>query len=233
MWNNVKPSKPGWYWCLNEGDDPNIPWCGIVRVERLDDGLLATWLAAPGRPASLRESEWSEDAAWSEEIIPPLPGGSVPTACEAQAASRWWADQLRTRSMTTVEDYQRLNGDNATADVEMAEIVSQVVKLHTPTERQIQTFEIVLAQLIQASFITHDSWATASSRNDPQYGSALRCIGVDYGPDAILSAAYQASGGVCGVGLFPLKTSMWVNPGEVRVRLGYRGQEMVIDCGGE
>ncbi len=63
------------------------------------------------------------------------------------------------------------------------------------------------------------SWRDAVEKDDPQWGSALRTICVDYGPEQILADAAE----VAGISRlrFPYKTVMWVSPGSVEVALGY------------
>jgi len=53
---------------------------------------------------------------------------------------------------------------------------------------------------------------------------------VDYGPDLILKGALEAAGLPVGAaGPLPLKTCMWIDPGSVKVGLGYNAEPVELE----
>ncbi len=56
---------------------------------------------------------------------------------------------------------------------------------------------------------------------EPTWGQGTRAFGVRYGPDDVIATALDESG-VRGSAWLPIKTTMWIDPGEVRVRIGRR-----------
>ena len=57
--------------------------------------------------------------------------------------------------------------------------------------------------------------------DDPSWGQGARAFGVRYGPDDVLATALDESG-VRGTAWLPTETTMWIDPGKVRVRVGRR-----------
>ena len=57
--------------------------------------------------------------------------------------------------------------------------------------------------------------------DEPTWGQGTRAFGVRYGPDAVIATALDESG-VLGSAWLPIETTMWIDPGEVRVRVGRR-----------
>jgi hypothetical protein len=140
---------------------------------------------------------------------------------EARTAARWWADQLSPQS-------EARNGD---ATSEMFALAAKAAQAQ-PTLEQVEIFRAHLEAAIVPYLHSH-AWAEAVADN-PQRGSALRTIGVDYGPDAILGDALEAAGIPARKGtlLLPIKTVMWVNPGQVKVGLGYNAPPVELDLVG-
>jgi hypothetical protein len=75
-----KPTKPGWYWCRNQGDYPGQVWEAVVRVDchgtigpdgGAPDGLCLSWMSSTGNVGVLHEREWSDEAEWAGPISPP------------------------------------------------------------------------------------------------------------------------------------------------------------------
>lgn len=123
---------------------------------------------------------------------------------ETGTAATWWADQLR---RPAVQD----NGDAA-----QSSMMADLAALHKPIAReQIMYFESVLHRLLADKF--KSNWYPG----DPQRGSYERTVGVDYGPDEILADASERAGIAISLCRFPVKTMMWINPGEVKVAVGY------------
>ena len=54
---------------------------------------------------------------------------------------------------------------------------------------------------------------------EPTWGQGTRAFGVRFGPDDVLATAIDESG-IRGTSWLPTETTMWIDPGEVRVRLG-------------
>lgn len=57
--------------------------------------------------------------------------------------------------------------------------------------------------------------------DEPTWGQGTRAFGVRYGPDEVIATALDESG-VRGSAWLPIETTMWIDPGEVRVRVGRR-----------
>ena len=57
--------------------------------------------------------------------------------------------------------------------------------------------------------------------DDPTWGQGTRAFGVRYGPDDVLATAIDESG-ISGSAWLPIETTMWIDPGVVRVRVGRR-----------
>jgi hypothetical protein len=89
------------------------------------------------------------------------------------------------------------------------------------TDEQLTHFQDVLAMIVQKLFIDGDDWTKAKTHSG--WGSANRVLAVDYGPCDELRCAYQDAGGQIAVTIFPIKTTMWINPSSVTVRCGYDG----------
>lgn len=147
------------------------------------------------------------DATIDTDNITPRPA--------AIAAAAWWADRL---FLPGVQD----NGDEGQSL--LATYVAATVLLRngpmTPAERTL--FAERLATRIEVHVFGR-----------PWCGG----IGVDYGPDLVLESALIAAVGreranVLQVA-WPIKTMMWVNPGEVKVRHGYRAEIQTIWNGEE
>ena len=131
---------------------------------------------------------------------------------EARVAARWWADCL------TADDSPR-TGD---AMNEAFVMFARSKRRQTITLEQVETFRSLLEQAI-LTYVREEwrGWDNAVE-NGPEFGSALRAIGVDYGPDPILRDTLDAAGIRSGPsGPLPLKTTMLIDPGSVRVGLGY------------
>lgn len=139
---------------------------------------------------------------------------------EARTAARWWANQLG-------PDSPARNGD---ATNEMFALAAKTTQT-PPTPEQVETFRAHLEQGIIAMLRDpFKAWDKAVAEG-PQWGSGLRTIGVDYGPDPILGDALEAAGIPARKGtlLLPLKTVMWVNPGQVKVGLGYNAAPIELE----
>jgi hypothetical protein len=78
-----RPTKPGWYFCLNPCDDDFGVSEFICRIDEFIDyskgapakrSLVAAWMTAPGHAGSLHEDDWSDEVLWSGPIQMPLGG---------------------------------------------------------------------------------------------------------------------------------------------------------------
>lgn len=134
---------------------------------------------------------------------------------EAHTAAQWWADRIAESS------------DPAIGDREQDGVMKGFRSLSTrpaPTAEQIEAFRAHLTQTIVAMLHEQVSGWDSAVAKGPDWGSAFRTIAVDYGADPILREALNAAGIDDGpLGPVPMKTCMWVNPGQVKAALGYRG----------
>lgn len=68
-----KPTEPGWYWCYNPVTHSEF----ICRIERsgtitengvYENGLVCSWMIAPGKAGLSHESEWAPTTQWCGPI---------------------------------------------------------------------------------------------------------------------------------------------------------------------
>lgn len=133
---------------------------------------------------------------------------------EAVAAAAWWAEQLATPAV-------RHDVGDDTANV-MSNTVAALVRRQRD-QAQIDAFREVLAEEIE-KHVEQYSWRP----EEPHFGSAMRAIMVDYGPDPVLADAAEKAGLELKVLDLPMKTVMWINPGRVEVAAGYRSAPIVV-----
>ncbi|MFF9310116.1 hypothetical protein ACF1BS_04310 [Streptomyces sp. NPDC014748] len=131
---------------------------------------------------------------------------------EARAAADWWAARLARPARHDVGDVQANAVTNA---------VSALVQRQR-TQAQIQAFREALADEIERH-IEH-GWQP----ENPDFGSYMRTIGVDYGPDPVLADAAEKAGFELKTLDLPMKTVMWIDPGVVKVAEGHSAQPVVI-----
>lgn len=137
-------------------------------------------------------------------------------AREAQAAARWWANHLTA------------DGDVRTGDAmqEILTLGARAKSLATVTAEQVEAFTAHLeSSVLELIRDEHSGWDKAVEQGEPHIGGAFRKLEVDYHPDKILQGALDAAqiqrrAG----GWLPLKTVMKVDPGRLRVKVGYRAE---------
>jgi hypothetical protein len=130
---------------------------------------------------------------------------------EARTAAAWWA------ALLTDEDAGSSIGD----PMSDAFIAVERALVARPSPEQVERFRVALEQRLLAEIVHGDpTWQQAVEVGNPQFGSALRCVEAEYGPDRIIDGALLDAGidGRDRRLLFPFKTLMWFNPGEVTVR---------------
>ncbi|MFF0139700.1 hypothetical protein ACFYRN_25005 [Streptomyces sp. NPDC005227] len=126
---------------------------------------------------------------------------------EAVAAAAWWAERIAVGAAA--------HDVGAPASNLFANTVSALVARQRD-QAQIERFRDALAELIE-QHVDGDGWRP----DNPLWGSAIRTVEVGYAPDEILSGAAEQAGFELKLSDLPLKTVMWVNPGEVKVAEGY------------
>lgn len=132
---------------------------------------------------------------------------------EAKHAAAWWASRLG-----------RADHDNGDA-LQSAYITAATAKINqTFTDEQREAFRSELESGIETHLQQWD-WRP----DQPRFGSAMRCISVDYGPCSILADAAERAG-LKRLSMFdlPVKTTMWIDPGHVAVSEGYCAPVAVI-----
>jgi len=131
---------------------------------------------------------------------------------EIEAAVNWWVDILKGNP----------NHDNGESLQSIfANLCARTLK--PLSEEKIYTFRLSLTEGITKRIekLGHDP-------NNPMWGSSLRCFGTDYHPDVVLAEAAEKAE-IDAISLrFPIKTLMWINPGEVTVSRGYGAKSEVI-----
>ena len=115
---------------------------------------------------------------------------------EAIAAALWWGDQLRHGAKLD-------NGDDSPNGGLMVAML--LLARPSVSEDQVQQFQEELASRINAQL-------------EKSNGVTLDC---DYEPDHLLAESAIAAGINPRVGVFPLKTTMYVRQARVEVKCGY------------
>lgn len=137
---------------------------------------------------------------------------------EIAIAARWWADALERPGLQD-------NGD-ATQSLFASWASCTAVQANggktfrDDDERATFIFSLELALMDLVS----TSWDRAQT--DQDWGSYMRSVGVDYGPDRVLYSALDALSltpqrAAMFSLLWPIKTRMSIDPGRVSVRHGY------------
>jgi len=132
---------------------------------------------------------------------------------EIKAAVDWWASQL--------EAPVKQDSGDANLNLGIA-LVSSMGRESFPSRRSIARFKECL--LVAIAVHCQQYW----NPSQPDLGSACRTVSVDYGPDMILHIALAAAGVEIGTLTLPIKTTMWISPGEVKVAAGYHGKSVTI-----
>ena len=135
-----------------------------------------------------------------------------PAEEQIQVAADWWAGEL---AIITSQG----NGDP------MCSAYATVVafELPRPSPEQVAAFRTSLVNQLR-EHIDRKSW----KNDNPYWGSYMRTVGCDYGPDGSLRQAAEAAGIKPCCPPFPLKTVMWINPDKVSVSHGYRAEPRVL-----
>jgi hypothetical protein len=128
---------------------------------------------------------------------------------EVKIAAKWWADQLR----------QQPKHDAGDATINAMHVWAMSVHKVSFSEEQITAFENALADAIQTHISNTNKQSTTT-----WYGLF---VDVDYHPDALLDFAARKAGIDIYMRL-PIKTTMSIDPGCVKVAAGYRAQFQVI-----
>lgn len=134
---------------------------------------------------------------------------------EAIAAADWWAQKLASPGRHDV-------GRGAEESSALANTVAALVQRQR-SQAEIDAFRLALAEEIE-QHVARYSWRP----DDPHFGSAMRAITVDYGPDPVLADAAERAGFQLKILDLPMKTVMWINPGIVQVAGGHSTQPTVI-----
>lgn len=131
---------------------------------------------------------------------------------EITTAAKWWADKL-------LEDIVMDAGDV------MINTVATVARrgLESVSPKEVERFRLALAALLAVQCATN-GWDV----DNPQFGSACRAVHVDYAPEPVLVCALSFARISGGDLRLPIKTTMWINPGDVRVRAGYYAKEVKL-----
>lgn len=140
----------------------------------------------------------------------------IPRA-EAVHAANWWASRLG-----NAEPHVTDSRDDAERETQAVAVFASSFS-RTFTDQQRTAFARELAPLIEAHLRENETgiWEGAWRRDDPKRGSAIRDVSIDYAAHPVLRQAAEAAGIELKTLDLPLKTVMWINPGEVIVAEGY------------
>jgi len=125
---------------------------------------------------------------------------------EINAAVEWWAKVIQEPKHDNGEPLQSLFANWLTS------------KLKPLAEDQIESFKKNLTVKIRELLQKYQHYWR---EGDPRCGEFFRTIAVDYYPCSELAEAAEKAGIDATDLRFPMKTEMWINPGEVKVRHGY------------
>jgi len=139
----------------------------------------------------------------------------IPIRPEAVAAARWWVDTITAPPKNDEYGDAALNAGMARSRLQPAPT--------TWTPEQVEAFRVELERRIDAH-CAETSWRP----DEPNYGSGVRVMICDYGPDPVLKDAAEAVGLRLQNRDTPAKTFVWVNPGEVKAQLGYSAPREVV-----
>lgn len=137
---------------------------------------------------------------------------------EAVAAAKWWADLL---AKPTRHDMGEAQGNAVLA------AVTADLKSAPRTPEEIEAFSRCLAEEIE-QLVAGSAWRP----DDPGWNSAARCVAVEYKPEPVLVNAARRAGFELTRYDLPVKTLMLVDPGRVRVAVGYGQPWQTIWAGG-
>jgi BTG family protein len=143
---------------------------------------------------------------------------------EAIAAAAWWASWLNGPPAHDVG--RRTLGERDSSD---RATLAAVIVHRTFTAAQVARFAAELAAGIETRLAEQEARSPGSWRPDnPAWGSALRCVSIDYHPWALFrDAADRAGFRLPGLAL-PMKSATWINPGQVRAAAGYGAERVTI-----
>lgn len=127
----------------------------------------------------------------------------------AKIGAKWWTDQLAKKS--------EQNTGDALLSMASSWAENKAREINPLTAEKLAVFQSHLEASLLA-FIQKTEWL----EGDPDWGSALRIVGVDYHPDRILREAATKAG--INELHFPVKTMMRLDPDGVKVSLGYGGE---------
>ncbi len=136
---------------------------------------------------------------------------------ESHVAALWWMDQLANPDPDDAGD----------PILDAMTALAKQKKLPQLSTLQLMAFYSALGEIVEHKFVKSDHWRP----QQPHWGSANRYLATDYHMCVELKTAYEyALGGVDYQGIcpFPIKTVMWVSPGDVKVRCGYLGKEVPL-----
>lgn len=145
---------------------------------------------------------------------------------EAVAAAAWWAAKIghATHIIGRPDDPSVATG---TAFANAATAFAG----RTYTDEQREAFREALAARIEEhiqKFSERWPWEGSWDPAEPFRASAMRTIHCDYGPDPMLADAAEQAGIKVTMLDVPMKTVMWVNPGEVKVSEGYGADPVTV-----
>lgn len=159
--------------------------------------------------------QWRADRAAADGLYIDSPKRSMPAvsgpwpydfAREIGAAVDWWATVL-------CEGAKRDSGDaKLNSQMRMIESLRPIDPKVDPYK--VQSFRDAMTKGLRIQCERHPA-----SLDDPQRGSILRVVACDYQPGGVLFDAANLAG--IDQRQFPIKTTMWIDPGAVTVRYGY------------
>lgn len=123
---------------------------------------------------------------------------------EINAAVEWWCHVLS-------EPFVKQDNGDGLQSVCLS-LMADLTPM--PTQDQIEVFRQELTRELAES-IDPAGWHP----EEPVRGSYMRTVATDYHPEHVLSVAADRAG--IHDNRFPVKTVMWINPGEVKVARGY------------
>lgn len=156
----------------------------------------------------------------------PRAGPGALDQARTKAAADWWAGRLAHGT-----DQHDLGGrDEAERDLTATARAASFVLRQRFTAEQVEAFASELAERIEQHLVRWETYPHegAWDSTNPRRGSALRAIHCDYCPHPVLADAAERAGFELKMFDLPMKTVMWINPGEVTVSEGYAAPTVVV-----
>ena len=140
------------------------------------------------------------------DTVDRIPVEELVTYPEIEAAVDWWVNIICGKTP------EQISGDES-----YDALTKAFPRNFKPISLEMRYLFHEYLRVTIAARISQTGWKI----DNPNWGSAMRVIHCDYHPDNVLEAAAQRAGIYDLYFRCPIKTNMWINPGEVKVSQGH------------